>query len=102
LHAASAEAMEVAWAGKLSTVTEALANHWEAGERWDRAATYLLQAARDARGQYGLDHAFALADRAWRSADRIAGPTFLAVDALTLLGDLLSLKGPWQKYRQTV
>jgi pimeloyl-ACP methyl ester carboxylesterase len=77
-------------------VAEALADHWEAGEKWERATPYLLQAARKAKLQYGLDQAIGLAERAWSAANRIAEPSPLAIEALTVLGDLLSLKGDVQ------
>jgi pimeloyl-ACP methyl ester carboxylesterase len=74
-------------------VIDGLADHCEAGERWDKAARYLIQAAARAKSRYGLAQAIALAERALASAQRIAQPDRLRIEALTLLGDLLSLRG---------
>jgi pimeloyl-ACP methyl ester carboxylesterase/DNA-binding SARP family transcriptional activator len=87
LHAAAAAAMEALWADSLGGVIDSLADHCEAGERWDKAARYLIQAAAKAKSRYGLAQAITLAERALAAADRAY------VEALTLLGDLLSLRG---------
>jgi hypothetical protein len=93
LHAAAAVAMETLWADGLGGVVDALADHCEAGERWGKAAHYLIQAASRAKSRYGLAQAIALAERALAAADRSGEADRLRVQALTLLGDLLSLRG---------
>ena len=73
LHAAIVGAMEHRYAGRLSEHAERLAHHAVRGEVWEKAATHLWQAGRNARA---------------RSAYRQAG-AFLeqAVEALTRLPD---------------
>ena len=93
LHAEAAEAMERIWSGNLDTVIEALADHWEAGERWDRAAACLLRAAHKAKARHGLDQARQLSERALAAAERASAAIAAGVDALVLLGDLAGLKG---------
>jgi hypothetical protein len=74
-------------------VIEALADHWEAGERWDRAAACLLRAAHKAKARHGLDQARQLSARALAAAERASAAIAAGVDALVLLGDLAGLKG---------
>ena len=94
LHAAAAAAMETLWAGSLGGVVDALADHCEAGEQWDKAARYLIQAAVQAKSRFGLAQAISLAGRGLAAAEKAGAPDErLRVEALTLLGDLLSLRG---------
>ncbi|HYI69936.1 MAG TPA: alpha/beta fold hydrolase [Skermanella sp.] len=94
LHAAAAAAMETLWAGNLGGVVDALADHCEAGEQWEKAARYLIQAAAKAKSRYGLAQAIALAGRGLAAAEKTGDPDErVRIEALTLLGDLLSLRG---------
>lgn len=94
LHAAAASAMETLWAGGLGGVVDALADHCEAGEQWEKAARYLIQAAAKAKSRYGLAQAISLAGRGLAAAEKTGDPDErLRIEALTLLGDLLSLRG---------
>ena len=70
LHAAAAAAMETLWADSLGGVVDALADHCEAGEQWEKAAHYLIQAAAKAKSRYGLAQAIALAERALAAAEK--------------------------------
>jgi pimeloyl-ACP methyl ester carboxylesterase/DNA-binding SARP family transcriptional activator len=94
LHAAVAAAMESLWPNGLAAVVDALADHSEAGEQWDKAARYLIQAAAKAKSRYGLAQAIALAERGLAAAEKTGDPDERCrIEALTLLGDLLSLRG---------
>ena len=86
--------METLWADSLGGVVDALADHCEAGEQWEKAARYLIQAAAKAKSRYGLAQAIALAGRGLAAAEKTGDPDERSrIEALTLLGDLLSLRG---------
>ena len=74
LHAAAAAAMETLWAGSLGGVVDALADHCEAGEQWEKAARYLIQAAAKAKSRYGLAQAISLAGRGLAAAEKTGDP----------------------------
>ena len=93
LHAAAADAMETLWADSLGGVVDGLADHCEAGEKWGKAAHYLIQAAAKAKSRYGLAQAIALAERALAAAEKSGEADRSRIESLTLLGDLLSLRG---------
>ena len=94
LHAAVACAMEDLWPNGLAAVVDALADHCEAGERWDKAARYLIQASAKAKSRFGLAEAISLAERGLAAAEKTGDPDERCrIEALTLLGDLLSLRG---------
>ncbi|HEX5814536.1 MAG TPA: alpha/beta fold hydrolase, partial [Methylomirabilota bacterium] len=93
LHRRIAEAIEESYGDRLPDFWEALAEHWERGEAWARAAHYHLSVADRARRRY----AYATAERACRQAATAAARTrddgAAPIRALELLGDVVSLRG---------
>jgi pimeloyl-ACP methyl ester carboxylesterase len=82
--------MEALYSGRLDALAEPLAGHFEAGEAWDKAAGYLLQAAETAKSRYTYREGLGFSERALAAAEAGA----LAeerVRALVLRGDLASL-----------
>jgi DNA-binding SARP family transcriptional activator/pimeloyl-ACP methyl ester carboxylesterase len=93
LHRRIAETIEALQAERLPEVWETLAEHYERGTAWARAAHYHMRVAERARERF----AYATAEVACRQAAEAAArsPTGGAerAQALELLGDVVSLRG---------
>jgi pimeloyl-ACP methyl ester carboxylesterase len=93
LHRRIAETIEALHADRLPDFWEALADHWERGEAWARAAHYHLSVAERAKRCY----AYATAEVSCRQAAEAAAKSPDAgaqrARALELLGDVTSLLG---------
>ncbi|HET6521609.1 MAG TPA: alpha/beta fold hydrolase [Geminicoccaceae bacterium] len=94
LHRRVGEALEALYPERRGELTEALADHFERGEVWPKAARYALDAAGKAKMRYAYAAGVAFAERALAAAERDAGPdAAAAATAHELLGDLASLLG---------
>ena len=106
LHCRVAQAIEALYVDRLPDFWEALAEHFERGESWAKAADYYLAVAERARRRY----AYTTAERACRQAAAAATNAPDAAEqrtrALELQGDLSSLRGDLeaanQHYRATI
>jgi tetratricopeptide (TPR) repeat protein len=63
-HAAAGGGLEELYAGRVDDVVELIAYHFHRGHVWDRAVTYLRQAAAKARGKWALREALASLEEA--------------------------------------
>lgn len=93
LHRRVAETIEALHAERLPDFWEALAEHWERGEGWARAAHYHLLVAERARRCYAYATAAVSCRQAAEAAARSPEAGALRVQALELLGDVWSLRG---------
>jgi DNA-binding SARP family transcriptional activator/pimeloyl-ACP methyl ester carboxylesterase len=93
LHRRIAETVEVLHADRLPDFWESLAEHWERGEGWARAAHYHLMVAERARRCYAYATAAVSCGQAAEAAARSPEAGALRVQALELLGDVWSLRG---------
>ena len=93
LHRRVAETIEALYADRLSDVWETLAEHFERGEVWEKAADYYLAVAERARRRY----AYTIAERSCRQAAaataKASGTVAQRTRAVELLGDVASLRG---------
>jgi class 3 adenylate cyclase/pimeloyl-ACP methyl ester carboxylesterase len=101
LHARVAEAIEAQNADRLEEVVETLAQHFEHGAVWAKAADYFLRAAAKAKQRYTYPTALALAQRAREITERDPGLAEIRPRALELLGDLHSLLGDLEPANQS-
>jgi pimeloyl-ACP methyl ester carboxylesterase/class 3 adenylate cyclase len=92
LHAAAGAAIEGAAGRCIGDFIETLAEHFEQGEIWGKAAEYHAKAAERAKSQYGYEVAVAHARRSIACAEA-AGAGGSCIGAEVLLGDLCSLMG---------
>jgi transcriptional regulator with AAA-type ATPase domain/tetratricopeptide (TPR) repeat protein len=72
-HARIGEAVEAAYADRLSEHLGVLAHHFTQAERWDKALNYLMAAAQQAERSFATREALALYDQALRAAERLTG-----------------------------
>jgi transcriptional regulator with AAA-type ATPase domain/tetratricopeptide (TPR) repeat protein len=72
-HARIGEAIEAAYADRLSEHSGVLAHHFSQAERWDKALTYLLAAAQQAERTFATREALALYDEALRATESRSG-----------------------------
>ena len=63
-HAAVGRGLEELYAGRVDDVVELIAYHFGRGQVWDKAVTYLRQAAAKARGKWALREALASLEEA--------------------------------------
>jgi DNA-binding SARP family transcriptional activator/pimeloyl-ACP methyl ester carboxylesterase len=93
LHCRVAEAIEGLYADRLPDFWEALAEHFERGEQWTKAADYYLAVAERARRRY----AYTTAERSCRQAATAAAKASDTGErrtrAFELQGDVASLRG---------
>jgi len=72
-HARIGEAVEQAYADRVSEHFGVLAHHFTRAQRWDKALDYLLAAAQQAEANFATREALALYDEARRAAEQMAG-----------------------------
>jgi pimeloyl-ACP methyl ester carboxylesterase len=93
LHRRIAETIEALHADRLPDFWEALADHWERGEAWARAAHYHLSVAERAKRCYAYATAEVSCRQAAEAAAKSADAGAQRARALELLGDVASLQG---------
>jgi DNA-binding SARP family transcriptional activator/pimeloyl-ACP methyl ester carboxylesterase len=93
LHRRIAETIEALHAERMPDFWESLADHWERGEGWARAAHYHLLVAERARRCFAYATAAVSCGQAAEAAARSPEASALRVQALELLGDVRSLRG---------
>jgi DNA-binding SARP family transcriptional activator/pimeloyl-ACP methyl ester carboxylesterase len=93
LHRRIAETIEALHADRLPDFWEALADHWERGGAWARAAHYHLSVAERAKRCYAYATSEVWCRQAAEAAARSAGAGAERVRALELRGDVASLRG---------
>ena len=93
LHARVGEAIERIYTGRLLEFVETLADHYEKGERWNKAVDYQLRAAEKAKDQFAYTKAVEFCQRALACAERLRESDDDVRRALVLSGDLWSLIG---------
>ncbi len=93
LHARVGEAIEKIYAGRLLEFIETLADHYEKGERWNKAVVYQLRAAEKAKEQFAYTRALQFCQRVLACAERLRESDDDVRRALVLCGDLWSLIG---------
>ncbi|HEU0200842.1 MAG TPA: alpha/beta fold hydrolase, partial [Burkholderiaceae bacterium] len=93
VHGRIAAAVEDLYANRLPDFWEMLADHYERAEAWAQAATYALRVAERARRRYALATAERACSQAAQAAARTEAAAHERSEALSLLGDILSLKG---------
>jgi predicted ATPase len=71
LHAAVVAAIERRYAGRLSEQAERLAHHAARAEAWEKAATHLWQAGRNARSRSAYREAVAFLEQALETLKRL-------------------------------
>jgi pimeloyl-ACP methyl ester carboxylesterase/DNA-binding SARP family transcriptional activator len=92
LHGRVADLLALMHPERPAELSELLAAHCLHAERWEDAAHNFLAAAREAKDHYAYRSAQDLAGHALQAAEN-GGLTSWRVEALALLGDLLSLLG---------
>ena len=93
LHRGAGAAIEALYPERLGEFAETLANHFERGEVWDKAATYLLSLAERAKERFAYASAAGFCARGREAAAHGDGLVAEAVRAHTLSGDVASLMG---------
>ena len=93
LHRRIAETIEALHGDRLPDFWESLADHWERGEVWARAAHYHLTVAERAKRCYAYATAEVSCRQAAEAAARSPEAGAARVQALELLGDVWSLRG---------
>ncbi len=93
LHRRIAETIEALHGERLPDFWESLAEHWERGEGWARAAHYHLLVAERAKRCYAYATAAVSCGQAAEAAAQSPEAGGLRVQALELLGDVWSLRG---------
>ena len=93
LHRRIAETIEALHGDRLPDFWEGLADHWERGEAWARAAHYHLMVAERAKRCYAYATAEVSCRQAAEAAARSPEAGAARVQALELLGDVWSLRG---------
>ena len=91
LHQRIGHAIEELYPHRLEEYAESLADHFEKGEDWAKAAHYALNAAEKAKERYAYPTSFSLAARARDDAEKAGILPDVQIEANTLLGDLASL-----------
>ncbi len=91
LHQRIGNAIEELYPRRLEELAESLADHFEKGENWAKAAHHALVAADKAKERYAYPTSFELASRAREIAEKAGDLLGTQVDANVLLGDLASL-----------
>ncbi len=91
LHRRAGEAIEALYPERLGELAGTLAEHFERGEAWAKAAGYALDAAEKAKAGYAYPAGMRLAERAAAAAAMSEDLTQEWIWASTLLGDLASL-----------
>ena len=93
LHRRIAETIEALHADRLPDFWEALADHWERGEVWARAAHYHLSVAERAKRCYAYATSEVSCRQAAETAARSPDGGAAQARSLELLGDVASLRG---------
>jgi pimeloyl-ACP methyl ester carboxylesterase len=93
LHRQVGAAIEARYRDRPAEVAASLAEHFERGRSWDKAASYHLLAAERAKSRYAYPTAVRACERAIEAAARSGTPGEHGRRALVLLGDLSSLLG---------
>jgi pimeloyl-ACP methyl ester carboxylesterase len=91
LHCRVGETIETVYPERLAELAETLADHFEKGEVWTKAARYALDAAEKAKSRFAYRVAMRFAERACSSAARDPSLEQELIWANVLLGDLASL-----------
>jgi DNA-binding SARP family transcriptional activator/pimeloyl-ACP methyl ester carboxylesterase len=93
LHRWVAETIEALYVDRLPDFWEALAEHFERGEEWAKAADYYLAVAERARRRYAYTTAERSCQQAAAAAAKAPEAAGQRTRALELLGDVASLRG---------
>jgi pimeloyl-ACP methyl ester carboxylesterase len=100
LHCRVAETIEALYVDHLPDFWEALAEHFDQGERWANAARYYLTVAERARRRYAYTTAERSCQQAAAAAAKAPDAGAQRTRALELLGDVASLRGDIEEANQ--
>jgi pimeloyl-ACP methyl ester carboxylesterase len=93
LHARAGAAFEALRDASVHAPLDVVAEHYQRGEQWGRAAPMALRAARQAKERYEHGRALALGQIALECARQSGDGNALAIDAHVLIGDMHGLAG---------
>jgi pimeloyl-ACP methyl ester carboxylesterase len=93
LHRSIGEAIESLYPDRQTALAETLADHFEEGERWEKAASYYLRAAEKAKDRFAYARGAELCRNSLACLAHVPGLEDEQRSGLVKLGDLLSLTG---------
>jgi class 3 adenylate cyclase/pimeloyl-ACP methyl ester carboxylesterase len=93
LHGSIGEAIESLYPDRQKALAETLADHFEEGEHWEKAASYCLRAAEKAKDRFAYARGAELCRKSLACLAHVPGLEDEQRSGLVMLGDLLSLTG---------